>query len=615
MQGAPVAVDETTRNAGRAKAARSQTSFYFSRDNVYNASDRRLGTRLVPALKPGGRNTDRTRLVVPSTTPTGRWYVLACADATRKVRESREGNNCRATSARISVLEPDATTPPTFPQTPNPLDVDSTLQTDQAASRSINPHVDDSLTATAVDGTTYTLEIPAGALLGPETITMTPVAGVSGLPLSGGLRAGVQIEPHGLMLQRPAQLTIDSPDAGPLSAQTAFLFHEGGADFHQYPVALPEPGDDANTIRLSLSHFSTPGVGSGTSADRSALAERVPSRNPAQAEAAISEILRQERANQQGGGEPNPAAMDAVGKVMDQYYDNVVKQQMQAAETNDDLAAEAIAAGLGWSRQMMLLGDESNPRHAEIMARVERILRNVMTAGWADCQDHDLSSIGKLLGVARQAALLGFAFQQEAQDKAFGCARFEVRLDSLVTSVGSFSGTLQSGQHNGRWHTKGAVTVPFLSMDASGPISFTEFAWSSSNTLHDADPDCTSTTVGTTTTPGTMRATAVPIVGLNVREGVPFPKPAVMASAIVPATSQPRETYQRTPCNGPVETSTDTRWASFLGVMRPDSAWTFDPTEQQADLIGTKTWLYSETRGGGTDTGETTMEVWHRPQV
>jgi hypothetical protein len=298
---------------------------------------------------------------------------------------------------------------------------------------------------------------------------------------------------------------------------------------------------------------------------------------------------------------------------MNAYHDQVVRPRMQAAETNADLAAEAIAEGLAWSRQMQVLGDADNPRHAEILARVEAILHNVMNEGWTDCTDHDLTAINKLLRVARWAALFGFAWWQEAQDKAFGCARFEVRFDSLITSAGSYSGTLQSGEHNGRWRTSATVTVPFLSMDAAGPLAFTQFSYSGSNTIHDTDPDCTSTTTGTGTAPGQLRAVVVPILGLNVREGETPPPPPVQVSTMVPGTARPTETYLRTPCNGPADSMTDSRWASFFNQMRPSTLHTFGEADQLEDLVGTKSWTSTRSSGGNTETEQTTVEVWHMP--
>lgn len=72
------------------------------------------------------------------------------------------------------------------------------------------------LSARATDGSRYRLVVPPGALAGPTTITMQPVAAVGGLPLDGGTIAAVDLQPTGLAFARPAMLFVspaDSPDA------------------------------------------------------------------------------------------------------------------------------------------------------------------------------------------------------------------------------------------------------------------------------------------------------------------------------------------------------------------------------------------------------------------
>ena len=612
VRGEEATVRTTVKNAGRRAAARTTTRFYLSTDQQPDGRDRLLGATNLGRLLPGKSKTVSTQFAIPVGTAVRSYYVVACADATRKVRETREGNNCRP--GRLSVTEPQPPTT-TFPQTPDPLSVESSLQEERAVTQTAYAHEDSTITATAADGTTYTLVVPAGALLGPEQITMTPVASVPDLPLSGGLVAGVQLEPHGLLLRQPAQLTIESPDAGPLAAQTAFLFHEEGADFHLYPMDAPAPADDVDTVRLSLTHFSTPGLGSGTAADRASVAERVPARTQAQVEAAVSEFLRQERAHQQSGGEPNPEVTQQVTEVMNQYHDDVIRPRMEAAETDETLAAEAIAEGLSWSRQMQLLGDEDNPRHGEIMERVERILRNVMEQNWEDCLDHDLSATLDLFRVARSAALLGYAWAEEAQDKAFGCGRFEVRFDSRVTASHSWSGNLQNGSSQGLWHTRATVVTKLLEVNSTGPLTWVDFSYTMQNTITDPGSTCHLSETGISTAPGQLRAVATPMLGsLNAFEGSPTPPPVpVMASVNVVGGSAPTETYQHTSCDGSTTTSTDSRWSWHYEDI--GKHWATDPGQQAEDFIDSKTFTLSDGSAGSSTLEETTVEVWHRPQA
>ena len=611
-QGGALTITTTTANVGLVKAGRSRTTIYLSADRSRGRTDRRLGSLEVAAVRPDRKRTGSVTVTVPLATPARSWYVLACADGKQVVTESREGNNCRATRGQLTVTKADAT----FPMPPDPLAVTSTLQGDRAVTETVYPHQAHTMTATADDGTTYELTIPADALLGPQQITMTPVAAVPDLPLSDGLVAGVQLEPHGLMLLKPAELTISRPaeagGLGPLAQQTAFLFHEDGADFHLYPMAAPEVSDSRNTVRLSLTHFSTPGIGSGTASDRGSVAERVPSRTLAQAEAAISDILRRERQNQLNGAAPDPQVTQQVTAIMNALFDDVIRKQMQAAETDETLAAEAIAAGLGWSRQMQLLGDEDNPRHAEIMTRVEKILRNVMNQNWQDCLDHDLSATLDLLRVARTAALFGYAWQGEAMDKMLGCGRFEVRFDSEIDHSSSWSGTQQSGSTQGTWHTRGTVATRLLEVNNTGPLSWVDFSYAYENTIH-GDPDCHISETGTSTASGQLRAVAAPLLGtINVIEGDDEPPPVpVQTSVSIVSGAKPTETYLRTTCNGSTSTSTDSRW--YWHYQDWGKNWTTDPGEQAEDFLDSKTFTISEPTSGGTQTEVTTIEVWHKP--
>lgn len=615
-QGGSIRVTDTTANVGRAKAGRSQTRYYLSADRALGRPDRLLGSRAVAAVKPGRKRTGSTTVTVPSATPVRGWYVLACADGRKAVKEAREGNNCTATKGRVAVTEPAAEI---FPMPADPLAVTSTLQDDRAVTETAYPHEAKTISATAADGTTYTLVIPVDALLGQQEITMTPLAAVPDLPLSDGVVAGVQLEPHGLMLLKPAELTITRPaesgGLGPLARQTAFLFHEDGADFHLYPMGAPEASDDQNTVRLSLTHFSTPGIGSGSAEDRSSVAERVPNRTLAQAEGAISELLRQERQNQLNGAELNPEVVQQVTAIMDALYDDVISKQMQAAETDATLAAEAIAAGLGWSRQMQLLGDEDNPRHAEIMARVEKILRNVMNQNWQDCLDHDLSATLDLLRVARTAALMGYGWQGEAMDKLQGCGRFEVRFDSEINTSSSYSGTLQSGSTQGMWHTRGTVDTKMFEPNNTGPLGWVGFSYAWENTIHDADPDCHMSESGVSTAPGRMRAFAMPLLGsINVLEGdrTASPVPVLTSVDVVPGAA-PTETYTHMTCDGSTSTLTDSKW--YWHYESSGKNWTTDPGQQAEDFIDSRTFTISEPTTGGSHSEVTTVEVWHKPAL
>jgi hypothetical protein len=130
-----------------------------------------------------------------------------------------------------------------------------------------------SLSATAADGSRFTLTLPPGALLSDEQITMTPVTATDRLPFSGGLRAAVQLQPEGLRLLQPATLVIDGAQPLNSGGQRAigFGYHRTGDEFHLFPAVI-----SGSHAELALMHFSGYGVGSGSDGDVQAQQQRAP---------------------------------------------------------------------------------------------------------------------------------------------------------------------------------------------------------------------------------------------------------------------------------------------------------------------------------------------------
>jgi hypothetical protein len=97
-----------TKNAGAARAGASTTRYYLSRDRRRNRGDIRLQGSRVRALKRGQSAKGTATVTVPRTTPPTIYFLLACADDGRKVRESKEANNCRASRGSTRVARPSA---------------------------------------------------------------------------------------------------------------------------------------------------------------------------------------------------------------------------------------------------------------------------------------------------------------------------------------------------------------------------------------------------------------------------------------------------------------------------------------------------------------------------
>jgi hypothetical protein len=57
----------------------------------------------VPRLRARRSYAHSPIFAIPRTVAIGRWYVIACADATGRVQETSERNNCRASDRPVEV--------------------------------------------------------------------------------------------------------------------------------------------------------------------------------------------------------------------------------------------------------------------------------------------------------------------------------------------------------------------------------------------------------------------------------------------------------------------------------------------------------------------------------
>ena len=103
-RGGHFTVTDTVKNQGGTASGPSVTSYFLSSDPVKSAADRALDNhRSVPALAAGASSTGSVSVHVPSGTPRGTYFLLACSDQTAVVVESSNSNNCRAAMTSVIV--------------------------------------------------------------------------------------------------------------------------------------------------------------------------------------------------------------------------------------------------------------------------------------------------------------------------------------------------------------------------------------------------------------------------------------------------------------------------------------------------------------------------------
>jgi len=341
---------------------------------------------------------------------------------------------------------------------PNPLTVAPVLNTHATASAQLDP-LGGSLSLTNASGYVFVLNVPAGALPSVETITMTDIAQLGGLPLSGGLRAAVTLEPEGLVFDLPARLDITAPSGQDTSTLMGFGSRTDGSQFALQPAFATN-----RTVSLHLWHFSLAGTGSGTAADAQAQAQNP----PGDAMAALEQQMAATLAAGQGG-DPSSLENQLVNEFI-QMADQVVLPKLKQAVSDDSVVDDALGTWLHWLYLMELLGldnggsfgENASNAHPDLAKRVVRAgnlaaqaLSNAIDRACERCLAHDLQQLGRMLTLAKWAGLLGLDFEEKFWSCARRCLVFELEVESeILDSQGSYS-----------THTKGKAKLRPLSDD------------------------------------------------------------------------------------------------------------------------------------------------------
>jgi hypothetical protein len=312
----------------------------------------------------------------------------------------------------------------TTPSTANPLTIAVTPDTALAVTQTI-PAEGGVLSVTAPNGTHFTLAIPANALLSEEEIVMTPLKSASGLPLSGGLVAGVQLAPEGLRLMRPATLAIEgAPDIDPQLQAIGFGYHGNGSEFHLRPLTQGH-----NRFSLEVMHFSGYGIVAGTAV----------------------EIVTQ--AIQHAPTAPDDSTVQAAAADFDQiallsaWFDVIEYTYFQMDHPDIDIEPDVVAKGVAIFQTWLELVHNGG---------LEKEFASQIDQGWQDmlmrafytvlhnsviCERGDASQVIKIMRLARMIQALPAEKRdtlatpkdmQSMEREVRSCATFEMDFDSTL---------------------------------------------------------------------------------------------------------------------------------------------------------------------------------------
>lgn len=366
------------------------------------------------------------------------------------------------------------------------------LDSGRAVSGDITAATGGTLSATAADGTVFTLEIPPNAFFSDKTVTMTPVAAIQGLPFSGGLAAAVDLQPSGVYLLDGARLTIRTPSPVSEAEETTFAWNGSGEDFFLYPPVAAN-GD----LQMHVSHFGGYGVARGTETERQTQSGKEPLGEDDRLSHAIALLLREGRSEARSGSAVTVLrAADSEWRIrlinlLEGVYQELRHQMLVASDPDEVISVEnRLQTWLG-SVRVERLNDRlrDNARITEIFTLVEGMLRRALIAIHTRCSA-DVTAINDLPRIVALTGRYGINLQDLVND-ALKCLNFRLRFDSTIVSV-------ITGER-GRVVITYAVTASFplpyhsgYASTGSGDISFRSFSVTAGGT------DCAVNTAGTT---------------------------------------------------------------------------------------------------------------------
>lgn len=136
-------IRSTVKNAGRGEAGASHVRVLMSKDKIASDRDLTVASGRIKALRPRRSVTVDASVTVPEGAK-GSYHLLTCADSRRKVRETDERDNCRASAKKVAItgaLDLDLTGTLTFVDVGESVGTNSTKSWDRYAETKIAMNV------------------------------------------------------------------------------------------------------------------------------------------------------------------------------------------------------------------------------------------------------------------------------------------------------------------------------------------------------------------------------------------------------------------------------------------------------------------------------------------
>lgn len=486
---------------------------------------------------------------------------------------------------------------------PDPLSVRARPDAGRAVGASIGA-AGGTVSATGADGTTYTLVVPPEALLYTEAVTLTPVAGIEGLPSQINNARAVAIEPPGLGFIEPATLTISPSTNGGSGTRSIGLAYEGsGSNFHlRRPISPPSVHVVSSTLaggtsQLRVTEARSYGAAT-TSADDDVLAPLTP-QTPTDPVDAVEHV----------DATANDLSVRRAVLIW-RMYTEILRGELQAANANPDGPApndiDTATRHYGQWRglvRMFGLDDALRPELDEARQLLSTALRKAGDLALGRCN--------------QERPAQGFALQRfVAYAKRFGLTNTRTQLQEQLKTCWVFRLTFTSHMTEqapafGYEYDLQATLTLRLADDASRLVGTGLETYTASWTGE--DNETCMFTVGTT--PKTFDAESGQR-GLHLRP-VSRTSPAVKLS-LTYYHNMPSETTTITCPSTPPITVPSTAWAQYFDQMHAHelASGSINAQQQAVTNEGIPPWSYHHTTtgpGGQAVVENTTITLQHTP--
>ena len=263
---------------------------------------------------------------------------------------------CSCSGLSLLPSSPGGSAPQNFPLTPNPLNVQITLDKQHVISSMDEVQAgvirQESLVGKDAKGNSLDVIFPGDFLtqgadgsFSPAfgtKVTATPVSAIDGLPFAKGFVAAFQFGPEGLLMSQPVHVSMDLP--GNYTDLVGFASNGDGTDFHLIPIDAGLLGSSGQTnVSFNISHFSMYGVAEATAAEITAQQAHPPS-SPGDQD---DDLL---------------AAPKSMKQVLTEEHDQLLKS-MQSRGTCSDVVAGARSY-MNWYGHVQQAGLQDNFKSA-----------------------------------------------------------------------------------------------------------------------------------------------------------------------------------------------------------------------------------------------------------